>query len=310
MRILILFVIMALFAGLPANAEVLDVEFGFSPYHPPEEAQPGHVITVPGTVVVYLNKVMVAEQVMVRRELPVLFTERSISPAVWMPVRSLGSSLRKGTNSIRVEFTPADPQQPYVARFTWADVTDQVTRTGDDSGRTTVTNYSGTGKDEKTVTGRVVFERSFAADFAVDRPWHHYPPVTALSRADKARLAALLKERANRFKPDFSELYALMQHVPHLNAAEVKKADCLQKAYTAGVRMRAPAPGTIAFALSGNQEVQLHGKGGPLFPFGPERFAGIKGEEAQQCAALTLYMLYPPRLTVVRNPAGSWEVVY
>lgn len=27
------------------------------------------------------------------------------------------------------------------------------------------------------------------------------------------------------------------------------------------------------------------------------------------CAAMALFTLYPPRLTVVRNPAGKWEVV-
>ena len=310
MRIMILSVVMLLFVRLSANAEVLNVEFNFSPFHPPEDAQAGHVITVPGTVVVYLNKVMVAEQTIERRELPVLFAERSVSSAVWMSARSLGSSLRKGKNSIRVEFTPVDLQQSYLARFTWAEVTDQVTRTEDGPGRSTATNYGGTGKDEKKVTGRAVFEGSFTADFAVDRPWHHYPLVTALSGADKVGLVALLKNRANMFKPDFMGLYALMQDIPHLNAAEVKKAGCLQKAYDAGVRMTAPLLEKVDVVFSGNQEVQLRGKGGPLFPLGPERFARIKGEDAQECAAMVLFMLYPPRLTVVRNPAGAWEVAY
>lgn len=27
------------------------------------------------------------------------------------------------------------------------------------------------------------------------------------------------------------------------------------------------------------------------------------------CAAMALFTLYPPRLIVVRNPAGKWKVV-
>jgi hypothetical protein len=55
----------------------------------------------------------------------------------------------------------------------------------------------------------------------------------------------------------------------------------------------------------------LQGKGGsPLHPINRAAFRKIKGDESQMCAAMALFTLYPPRLVVVRTPAGTWEIVY
>ena len=70
------------------------------------------------------------------------------------------------------------------------------------------TNQANEGVDDrKAVKGKVVFEREFPADFALDLPWHHYPAVTSLTEEDKQKIAALLKTRAGWFKPDFAALY-------------------------------------------------------------------------------------------------------
>ena len=37
--------------------------------------------------------------------------------------------------------------------------------------------------------------------------WHHFSAITALTDDDKQKLGALVKERADAFKPDFAALY-------------------------------------------------------------------------------------------------------
>jgi hypothetical protein len=36
----------------------------------------------------------------------------------------------------------------------------------------------------------------------------------------------------------------------------------------------------------------------------------VGDDDMQMCAAMALYVAYPPRLAVVRTPSGGWEVVY
>ena len=55
--------------------------------------------------------------------MPVLFERREIAAAVWVPARSLGSAVRKGT--IRIEFVPSDANATYQARLQWNEVTDR-----------------------------------------------------------------------------------------------------------------------------------------------------------------------------------------
>lgn len=299
-----------LLVTLPATAAVINVEFNFTPYLAPADPNAKQVDTIPGKAVVFLNNQVLAEQELEKRDLPVLFEEREISPAVWIPASSMGPGLRKGANSIRVEFTPANPNQRYLARFSWSEVTDKETRTDDGAGRSTATNYGGTGKEERPVTGKVVFERGFSADFAVDRAWHHYPPITAVSPADKAGLAALLKERATLFKPNFAAAYKLLEKQPNLTVPAMKKTKCLENAYKVGIRVKAPTLEQLETVITNAPELLLQGKGGsPLHPFNRDAFEKIKGDEGQMCAAMALFTLYPPRMTVVKTPAGKWEVV-
>lgn len=299
-------ILLMAFMVRPVAAGVLNVEFKFTPYI--GDPQADHVESVPGKAWVFVNNIPVADQEIDKQRLPVLFDAREIAPSVWIPVSSLGPVVRKGKNSLRIEFEPAQAT-PYQARFSWAQVTDQVTEQSE-SGRYQATNQAGEGRVDKQGKGKLSFEHEFSADFAVDRPWHHYPPVSSLSEADKQGLAALLKSRVAAYKPNFAELYKLLNGKEGIDGAAMRKAKCLEKAYAAGVRIVPPAAAELDFVITGNPEVVLKRKDGPLFNLNLARKAleRIKGEEMQMCAAMALSVAYPPSLMAVRGPDGPWLV--
>lgn len=293
-----------------ASAEVLNVEFTFTPFVG-DPAGSKQVETVPGRAEIFVNNIPIGEQKVGKREVPVLFEQREIAPAVWVPAKSLGSVLRKGKNIIRVVFEADDAKLPYQARFSWATVTDQVTREESGPGQLRATNQQDEGMENKQSTGTVVFERAFAADFAIDHPWHHYPPVTDLSDSDKKQIAKLVQERVAVFGPDFSAVYEILKHVPSIKSEEVKQAKCFEKGYAAGVRFVAAPAGAFDYLLTGNAEVVVRSKSGPLFqPKDVKAIERIKDEDLQMCLYFALSAVYPPRLVVVRNADGKWHVVY
>jgi hypothetical protein len=63
------------------------------------------------------------------------------------------------------------------------------------------------GMETKKSQGKIVLERDFTGDFATDLPWHKYPSVSALNDDDKQKLVALVKDRAEAFKPNFDAIY-------------------------------------------------------------------------------------------------------
>jgi hypothetical protein len=292
-----------------ATAGVINVEFKFTPFvGDPEKSD--KVETVPGKAWVFINNVPFAKQEVRKDEAQVLFEERDISPSVWVPTRSLGAALRKGKNTIRIEFEPADSEKPYKAQLSWAMVMDEATESSE-GGRYRATNESGTGKETKNTKGKVVLQREFVADFAADLPWHHYPPVTSLSEDDKKGLALLVEKRAAGFKPGFGPIYELLGKKSDLDLKEMKKAKCLDKAYTAGVRIKAPARDQLDLATTGNPEVLVSRKGGvPLYQLDEATFEHIRDEDMKMCAEVAVAIAFPPRLVVVRSPEGKWEVVY
>lgn len=286
-------------------AEVLNVEFKFTPFTG-DPAKADQVQTVSGKARVFLNNVPASEQDIDQREVPVLFEAREIAPAIWIPVQSLGSAVRKGKNTIRIEFEPADSKAPYRAQLRWAEVTDRITE-GAGPGTLKSTNQSGEGVETKESRGIVVFEREFQADFAADQPWHHYPPATSLTEEDRQKLTALANQRAAAFKPKFEGVYPLLAGHPEMRVAEIRKARCLEKAYAAGVRV--PPVGAVDFLTTGGPEVVLRGTSGPLYALSPKAFQGIKDEDIRMCAGMVLWVAYPPRLVVVRSPAGVWQAI-
>jgi hypothetical protein len=210
---------LALWPSLAA-AGVLNVEFKFTPFT--GDAKADHVESVPGTARVLLNGVPFAEQPVQQQTLPVMFDEREVASAVWVPVASMGPAVRKGKNTIRVEFEPNDPKLAYTAQLRWASVTDQVREEG-----TRSTNQADEGVESKPATGPITLERTFTADFAKDQPWHHYHAVTTLTDADKEQLAKLAGERVGWFTPPFAAIYKALDGQEGVKVAEVRKAKCL-----------------------------------------------------------------------------------
>jgi hypothetical protein len=304
-----LLVILLWISAATATAGVINVEFKFTPFvGDPEKSD--KVETVPGNARVFINNVPFAEQEVRKDDAQVLFEERDISPSVWVPARSLGAALRKGKNTIRIEFEPTDRERPYKAQISWASVTDETTETSE-GGRYRATNESGTGKETRDAKGKVVLQREFIVDFAADLPWHHYPPVTSLSEEDKKGLALMVEKRATEFKPGFAFIYELLGKRSDLDLKEMKKAKCLDKAYTAGVRIKAPARDQLDFATTGNPEIVVSRKGtAPLYQLDEGPFNRIKDENVKMCAEVAVAIAFPPRLVVVRSPDGRWEVVY
>jgi hypothetical protein len=298
-------VVLAAVLASPAAARVINVEFKFTPYTG-DPAKSDQVMSVPGDARVFVNGIPVAEQPIEKREMPVLFEAREVAPAVWLPVESLGSLVRKGANTVRIEFQPKDAKAKYSAQLRWASVTDGTTTTGNVFKGTT-TNQADEGVETKQGAGRIVFEKSFQADFARDHKWHHYAPVTSISDADRKVLAALVAGRIETFKPDFAAVYALLKANPEVQVDEIRKARCVEKAFEAGVRIRASE---ADFATTGGPAVVVQGKNMPLFtPEDPGKFDKIKGDDAQMCAGIALQIAYPPHLVVVRTPDGKWEIV-
>lgn len=292
-----------------ARAEVINVEFKFTPFVG-DPAKDGKVKTVPGTAAIFINNLPFAEQEVREEELPVLFEEHEIAPAVWAPMSSVGPVLRKGKNKIRIEFTPNDASQPYRAQLRWASVTDTVTEEVEPGGGRS-TNQADEGVDDrKDLKDKVVFERAFQADFALDLPWHHYPPVTALTEEDKQKIAALLKTRAEWFHPDFAGVYKALEENESLKVDDVRKAQCLETVHKAGVRVTAPPVSEINFTTTGGPEVVVTRKTGTLFGLDESTFASIKDEDTQMCAGIALSVVYPGKLMAVRKPDGAWEIVY
>lgn len=296
-----------------ASAAVVGFEFNFTPYVG-NPAKADHVQTVPGIAAVFVNNVPIANQDVGQQDVPVLFENKEISPAVWVPASSMGPSLRKGKNKIRIEFAPSNAKTPYDAQLRWAAVSDQETSTAK-GGAVTSTNQSNEGADtRKAVVGKLVLEREFTADFATDAPWHHLPAVTSLGDADKQALAALIGQRAELFKPDFSAAYQFLKtaNTPgmQLDLAGIKKAKILDKAYAAGLRMAAPAAASLDYVLTGNPEVVVRSTTGNLFPLDPKALAKIKGDELQMGLSMVLPVLFPAQITAVRDGAGKWSVAY
>lgn len=279
------------------------MEFKFAPYV--GDTKQKSVETVPGQARVFINNVLIAEKEVQKESVPVLFDEREIAAPIVLSTVTLGPILRKGKNKIRVEFEPKNPKLAYHAQMRWTSVTDQTNSTPNTS-----TNQVNEGVDDKSNQGRAVLEREFVANFAIDLPWHHYPPITTLSAEDKSALTTLMNARIDAFKPNFADLYALLNNMPGVDLAKLKKSKCLDRVYAAGARFTTPKAGQLDFVLSANPEVLLQSKDGPLFrPSDPKVFQRMKDKDVMECGML-LHAFYPSSIAVVRTPAGPWQFVY
>ena len=289
-----------------AHAKVLNVEYNFAAFV--GDVKNDHVTAVPGKARIFLNNVPMGETEVEKGEKMVLFDAREVQADLWIPVESYGAAVRKGKNTIRIEFDPANATAEYTSQLRWATVTDQV-KEEDDGGTHKATNQADEGVENKIVKGPIRLEREFTADFAVDHPWHHLPPVTVLSDDDKQQLLTMVKTRAEWFKPDFAPIYKALTGRENFKVGELRKHQCLDAVYKAGLRIT--APDDIEFTTTGNQEVVLGGKATkPLYPIDPAPFKKLKGDDLQMCAGMTIATVYPPHLVVVKSSNGNWEVAY
>jgi hypothetical protein len=301
---------MLLLLAVPlTRAAVINVEFKFTPFIG-DPAKDLEVMTVPGKAVVFINNVTITEQEVRAEKSPVLFDEHEVSAAIWVPMSSAGPVVRKGKNKIRIEFTPNDSAKSYRAQLRWASVTDEPTEEVA-PGSVKSTNQANEGVDDrKAVQGKVVLEREFVADFALDLPWHHYPAVTSLTEEDKQKIAELLKTRAEWFQPDFAKIYKAIEDNESLKVDDVRRARCLEAVYKLGVRVSAPPAGELEFMTTNSPEVMVTRKNASLFGLDEKTFAPVKDEETQMCAGMALSVIYPARLMVVQKPGDAWEIVY
>ena len=304
-----LLALLILVAPALADAKVVNVELKFTPYVG-DAAKADQVETVPGTAAVFLNGVPYAEQDVGQDQVPVRSGGREIAPVVWLPIDSLGPAVRKGKNTIRIEFTPSDAAKSYRARLSWASVSDEELTSGK-GGKRHATNTAAPGKQERSGKGTLVFEHEVDAEFVEDVPWHHYPAVTSLADEDKQKLTALVTARVGIFQPPFAGVYRLLEADERLDVPKLRATKCVDAAYAAGVRVDAPSAEQLEFVLTGQPEVVIRRNGGNLFmPADPSVFAKIEGDEAQMCAGVALSLAFPPKLVAVREASGAWRVVY
>jgi len=288
-----------------ARAKVINVEFNYTPFVG-DFTVGKPVKTVPGKVVVFINNVPHSTQEVVARDVPVT-SDGVVGSAVRIPGDSMGPSLRRGKNRIRVEFVPAIPKAAYLVQFRTTTVHDGTAELiGADALKATTKTEERI--ENEDMVGKGVSQQAFVADFSVEKPWHSLPAITELTDADKAALAALVTARAQAFKPDFTAVLQMLKvaaaHDAKVDVAQVRKARHLPKAHAAGVRVEAPAAETLQFILTGNAEVVVTNAAHNLFPLDPKAIKRLKGAEAR-----TLGVLYPPHLVAVRDTSGTWAWV-
>ena len=302
-------VLLTLFPLL-ATPAVVNVEFNFSPYtgNPDKEDV---IVFVPGQARLFINGLPFAEVEVRQQKYKIIFSDREISSApVNLTGESFGASLRKSKNMLRVEFVPADSKRPYTAELAWASVTDAPAETRDARGVVSSTNLSQKGKERKAAQGTAVFEREFQADFAIDRPWHRYPPVKDLSEADRQQIRTVVAQRLDALQPDFKVLYEWLER-NGFKVAEIRKQKILEQIRASGLRIRVADAARLEFVLGSGPAVMVKGTGGaPVYrPQNPQVLSKIADKGEQDFAMSILPQVFPARLLVARAPSGAWEAV-
>lgn len=287
-------------------AAAVNVEFRFAPFVGDTDER--EVAAVPGHARVFVNDVLLGEQDIRRRNLLVHSETHEVAPALVVPAADVGPVLRKGRNTVRIEFEPVQPAVTYHAHLRWATL---VERTDAAAGEGSKVDRTDRGLADRTQSGKVVFEREFTAEFAQDRAWHHFAPVTAVTDDDRRAVADVVRARAAAFAPDFSGVLATIDGRRGVDVSEIRSSGCLGVVYDAGLRIVAPADDQIEFSMTGKPEVIVTGHDGALFrPADPSVFMRVQDPEVQRCAGLVLFLAFPPRLSFVHTPEGKWEVVY
>ncbi|AXK39482.1 hypothetical protein DWG20_08565 [Crenobacter cavernae] len=157
---------MALLLGASALAQAeVNMEFKFTPFVGAEN-EAGKIEVMPGTARIYVNGALHSERKLAKAS--VLADGGGVAPSLSLPVSSLGEKLKRGANTLRVEFRPADANKRYRVQFGWAAASDSI-GAADDAGRRRSGNQaSSTGRQTRDAVGPVAFESRFSAIAAVE----------------------------------------------------------------------------------------------------------------------------------------------
>jgi hypothetical protein len=212
--------------GECATAAVINFEVQFTPFT--GDIAKSEVQTVAGKASVFLNNVPIAEQDVEKKSVPVLFDNREIAPAVWVPVKSLGGLVRKGKNTLQIEFVPSDANAAYQSRLQWNEVNDH----GPGAAQRRIGHFDEprrrrNGDEEEPGQGRL---RKGIRRRLRDRAAVAQVPVGRLAqRRRQAEARALVKERADAFKPKFEAIYQILGSKPEIQVAEIRKIDASRR---------------------------------------------------------------------------------
>jgi hypothetical protein len=161
--------LLVIFASI-ACAEVVGVRF--AAYAGDPEKDPQSIQQLPGVLRVFVNQYLYAEHKMKSKNYRFPRSAQS-RKSLGIAVKEFGPRVRRGKNTIELEFEPADANQDYFASISVVSVE--------------VLRYSSSGESVKS-KGIAYFPVPFTSATAVDLPWHHYPPVTTLSVGDKQKV--------------------------------------------------------------------------------------------------------------------------
>lgn len=292
-----------------AHAAVSGLEFSFSPYLGNPD-QNDAIMLVGGEARIYVNGLPHIEVEVRERKHVMNSAGRDITPAaVIIDVASFGTLLRKGRNTLRVDFFPADYKRAYTVELRWTPVGDATT------GPRAAKGAAARGPVEPSrerinARSAVRIEREFDADFATGRAWHQYPAVTALSDADREQIRALLVQRLHALQPGFGVFYAWLAR-NNFVVAEIRKDRVPEKIQAAGLLVRMADTGRLEFLIGPGAGVMVKPPlKEPLYwPENPSVLSRISDAAAQEFARSILPRLFPTRLMVARNADGVWEAV-
>lgn len=138
------------------------MEFRFTPFGGDEESS-ARVDVVPGVARIFLNDALHAVQALKKRPVTVSADGREVAPAVQLSLDAFGPGLRRGENTLRIEFVPANPKLRYRAQFGW-----RVQDMAAGAGRFGMVTSSQTGRQTRDATGTLRFESRFETTEGVD----------------------------------------------------------------------------------------------------------------------------------------------
>ncbi|MBI2265000.1 MAG: hypothetical protein HYU64_07490 [Armatimonadetes bacterium] len=294
--------------------KTLNLEFNFGAYVR-DSNDKSQVLCVPGEIILRVNDAFVYKTETTGEPLTSTF-ENEVSLPLAGNVLSLGPVVRKGPNKLVFEFIPRDSSMEYEIELRFSRVMDQAKLERTSGGTFQGGNLSALEAIHNNEKGRVAIEKTVDADFAQDRPWHHYPPVSSLTEGDRKALLSALKGKADLFSiGNFPKLIQELKAGTQFQATpEVQKLlrKGLEKYLKRHKALNLLSLEKMEFLLTGRQEVLILRKGeeGFLVNLDPDDAAkaGLTMDEGSVLAGAVAQFFW--KTAYARNPQGLWERVY